>query len=180
MFCPPNEVQETLFSPLPPSLWTDYYNDRDPNEYGKKMRPQSSQGGLLPSPCHFRSLTPTSSDEYFGEGIRRDPYGVVSPTHKNNNDNDSDAFHDEFVYSNGSPNARSFSTHSGGNVKSLFNDGCLFAYKTPSDVRTRIRRSLSPRSRRCKNTDQSSQSSQSSQEDSSRRKFRRNRHRFRL
>ncbi len=146
MFC--NEIEDTLFSPIPSSLWTDYYNDQEDedNFFGNGVRrnyPKSSKGRqLLPSLRHFRSLPQMPSCE----GVRGDLYAY------------DDDFSDEME---GSPMASPSSSpqrlHSGRKVKALFNDGCLFAYSPPSKhesgsaFRSRLRRakgSLSPRSRR--------------------------------
>mmetsp|Transcript_589 Transcript_589/g.1313 ORF Transcript_589/g.1313 Transcript_589/m.1313 type:complete len:183 (-) Transcript_589:199-747(-) len=154
MFC--NEIEGTLFSPLPPSLWTDYYNDQEDDFFGNGVMrnyPSSSKGRqLLPSLRHFRSLPQLSADE----DDRRDISG------------DDDDFSDEFESSSrtdeGSSSvlsSPSSSPHrSGQKVKALFHDGCLFAYSPPnkhdrdSSLRSRLRRakgSLSPRSRRNRN-----------------------------
>ena len=149
MFC--NNIEETLFAPLPPSLWTDYYNDRDADGgFGKgilrRNRPRSSMGTLLPAPCHFQSLPPTGNDDYFAVG------GTTTSV--------DEAFHDEFRYATVAPSSptspyRSTPHPSGQAVKSLFHDGCLFAYSHPTSDRKSIRSvmkrakgSISPRSRR--------------------------------
>jgi len=144
MFC--NNIEETLFAPLPPSLWTDYYNDRDADGgFGKgilrRNRPRSSIGTLLPAPCHFQSLPPTRSDDYFAEG------GDATSV--------DEAFHDEFRYATAAPSSPTTPHPSGQAVKSLFRDGCLFAYSHPTSDRKSIRSvmrrakgSISPRSRR--------------------------------
>lgn len=147
MFC--NEMENTLFSPLPPSLLTDYYNDQDDDFFGNGVMrnyPSSSKSRqLLPSLRHFRSLRQLSADE----DDRRD-------MHSN------DEFNDEFESSSGGSSSvlsspSSSPRRSGQKVKALFNDGCLFAYSPPnkhdrdSSLRSKIRRakgSLSPRSRR--------------------------------
>jgi hypothetical protein len=150
MFC--NNIEETLFAPLPPSLWTDYYNDRTADGFGKgilrRNRPRSSLGTLLPAPCHFQSLPPTRSDDFAEGGRRDDSCGVT---------NVDEAFHDEFTYPAAPSSPSSSTAHpSGQAVKSLFHDGCLFAYSPPTSdrdgsiraVMRRAKGSLSPRSRR--------------------------------
>ena len=144
MFC--NEIEGTLFSPLPPSLWTDYYNDQEDgdNFFGNGVRrnyPASPKGRqLLPSLRHFRSLPQISSDD----GVMGDLYGE-------------DEFSDELEGSPMSSPSSPQRLRSGRKVKALFHDGCLFAYSPPNKhdsdslLRSRLRRakgSLSPRSRR--------------------------------
>ena len=118
MFC--NEMEHALFSPIPPSLWTDDYSDQDGTalfvlDGVMRNRPSSSQQRrrLLPPLHHFRSLPQTyetDTTELMDECDSIDGSSMYSRTSSNS------------LTSSPSRN------ESEKTVKSLFNDGCLFAY----------------------------------------------------
>ncbi len=122
MFC--NEIEGTLFSPIPPSLWTDYYSEQDGTDLflgDGVMRnyPSSSppRRRLLPPLHHFRSLPQTDEGETTDECDSIDGSSQYSRTSSN---------------SLTSSPSRSQSEKT---VKSLFNDGCLFAYSPQKEQR---------------------------------------------
>ena len=153
LFCDhKNEIEETLFSPLPASLLPDYYPDRITTRAfvgrsSRSLSQYSSQETLLPSSHHFQTLSPTySSDESDSAGGTLKSVSSLSQA---------DSFQDEDFMSPSS------SLTASPKVKSLFQDGHLFAYSPPDEgkksLRTHVlsvRQSLSPRSRRS-NTDAS-------------------------
>lgn len=122
MFC--NEMEDTLFSPIPPSLWTDYYDDergQDPYFGDGIMRNTASlsqRRRLLPPLHHFRSLPQThetQTTEFFEE---------------------CDSIDGSSQYSRSSSSSLISSpsrSQSEKTVKSLFHDGCLFAYSPPKE-----------------------------------------------
>ncbi len=122
MFC--NEMEDTLFSPIPPSLWTDYYDDergQDPFFGDGIMRnnvSSSQRRRLLPPLHHFRSLPQTN-----------EPQTTEFPE-------ECDSIDGSSQYSGSSSNSLVSSpsrSQSEKTVKSLFNDGCLFAYSPPKE-----------------------------------------------
>ena len=122
MFC--NEMEDTLFSPIPPELWTDYYDDERGQDLflgDGVMRNYSSSSQrrrLLPPLHHFRSLPQTHETEttdFLEECDSIDGSSQYSKSSSN---------------SSVSSPSRSQSEKT---VKSLFNDGCLFAYSPPKE-----------------------------------------------
>lgn len=154
MFC--NKIEETLFAPLPPSLWADdcqIMEDGRPFFHGEGYTSHSQMKSILPSSIPFRSLPAIEEESEAASYSHRDD----SRLEKN----------------------------SGGAVKSMFNAGCLFTYSSPSanDASNRLLSSFivkRSRSQNCRPGASSSTSESSSPESSfSRRSFRYSRHRFR-
>lgn len=116
MYC--NEIEGTLFSPIPPSLWNSEQENTDLFLGDGVMRnyPSSSppRRRLLPPLHHFRSLPQTYYDdsETTDECDSIDGSSQYSRTSSNS-----------LTSSSSPPRSPSEKT-----VKSLFKDGCLFAY----------------------------------------------------
>ena len=140
-FC--NSIEKTLFEPLPESLWTDYYGDRETDEIvlPHSTSFQSLGGPLLPAARHFRSLSSDYDDgetDDYNEGFADEP-GTTSTT---------------------GPNGPAHHHHrrSHSEVKSLFQHGCLFAYAAPEGAAgaTTTSTTTTPRQRTRKGSSSSS------------------------
>eukprot|EP00537_Pseudo-nitzschia_pungens_P002608 CAMPEP_0172356262 /NCGR_PEP_ID=MMETSP1060-20121228/641_1 /TAXON_ID=37318 /ORGANISM="Pseudo-nitzschia pungens, Strain cf. cingulata" /LENGTH=176 /DNA_ID=CAMNT_0013076279 /DNA_START=334 /DNA_END=860 /DNA_ORIENTATION=+ len=137
MYC--NKIEETLFNPLPASLWTDYHRARDHDDddddddddcdvdsghfgggYSSGHRPDSLSS-ILPPSTPFKSLK--MFDEERVNVVSHDE-GPRHGRHHNCNDNVNAYEYYSCFGSNDSD---------GMTVKSLFHDGCLFTYSTPTE-----------------------------------------------